>query len=97
VIWDNDNYLYGSVIDIPSHIVLNQGDTIITSGNSLIFPEGIIIGTIESHHQNNNKNLSTAVLRYITDFNSINHLFIIDNLMRVEQDSLLKQVANENE
>jgi len=97
VIWDNDNYLFGSVIDIPSHIKLFPGDTIITSGNSLIFPEGIIIGTIESHNQNNNKSLSMAVLRYITDFNSVKHVYIIDNLMKVEQDSLLKQIANENE
>ncbi len=97
VIWDNNDYLFGTVIDIPSHIRLMRGDTIITSGNSLIFPEGIIVGTIETHQQDNNKNLSTAVLRYITDFNSINHLYIIDNLMKVEQDSLLNQIVSENE
>lgn len=97
VIWDNDSYLFGSVIDIPSHIKLIPGDTIITSGNSLIFPAGIIIGTIESHHKNDSKNLSTAVLRYITNFNSISHVYIINNLMKAEQDSLLKQVTIENE
>lgn len=97
VIWDNDNYLYGSVIDIPSHIKLVSGDTIITSGNSLIFPEGIIIGTIESHNQNANKYLSSAKLRYITDFNGVKHVYIIDNLMNIEQDSLLKQMENNNE
>ena len=41
IIWDSNDYLFGSVIDIPSHIKLLPGDTIITSGNSLIFPEGI--------------------------------------------------------
>ncbi len=97
VIWDNDNYVFGSVIDIPSHIRLLKGDTIITSGNSLIFPEGIVVGTIETHQQDDNKNLSTAVLRYITDFSGINHVYIIDNLMKVEQDSLLTQAENTNE
>ena len=97
VIWDNDNYLYGSVIDIPSHIMLMPGDTIITSGNSLIFPEGIIVGTIETHHQDNNKKLSTALLRYITNFSSLKHVYVIDNLMKVEQDSLLNQMVTKNE
>ncbi len=97
VIWDNSNYLFGTVIDIPSHIRLLPGDTIITSGNSLIFSEGIIIGTIESHEQDNNKKLSMAPLRYTTDFTSLNHLYIINNLMRMEQDSLLKQVVKNDE
>lgn len=97
VIWDNDSYLYGTVIDIPSHIRLLQGDTIITSGNSLIFSEGIIIGTIDSHVQDNNKKLSKAILRYTTDFSSLNHIYIINNLMRMEQDSLLNNVVNQDE
>ncbi|MBC8320919.1 MAG: rod shape-determining protein MreC [Bacteroidetes bacterium] len=97
VVWDNNDYLFGTVIDIPSHIRLLPGDTIVTSGNSLIFPEGIIIGTIESHHQDNNKNLSVATLRYITDFSSLNHIYIINNLMKDEQDSLFKQVAKQHE
>ncbi len=94
VIWDKNDYFFGSVIDIPSHINLTLGDTIITSGNSLIFPEGIIIGTIQSHNKGNSKKLSTAVLKYITNFGTINHVYIIDNLMKVEQDSLLKQMIN---
>ncbi len=97
VIWDNTDYLFGTVIDIPSHIKLNKGDTILTSGNSLIFPEDIIIGTIESHEVDNSKKLSTATLRYITDFNSIKHLFVIENLMKQEQDSLLSNVIGNDE
>ncbi len=97
VIWDNNDYLFGTVIDIPSHIKLGKGDSIITSGNSLIYPEGIMIGQIESHEINNNKNLTTAILRYSTDFNSIKHLYAIENIMKQEQDSLLSQFDSDNE
>lgn len=97
IIWDNNDYLFGNVIDIPSHIKLHKGDTIITSGNSLIFPEGIIVGTIESHQQDDNKNLSMALVRYITDFNSISHIYIIANLMKAEQDSLFNVVTEKDE
>ena len=97
VIWDNIDYLYGTVIDIPSHIQLDKSDTIITSGNSLIFPEGIIIGEVESHQIDDNKNLSRATLKYITDFNSIRHLYVIENLMKTEQDSLISQIEIKDE
>lgn len=97
VIWDNTNYLFGTVIDIPSHIILMKGDSIITSGNSLIFPEDIMVGVIESHELNSNKNLSSATIRYSTDFNSIKHLFIIENTMKQEQDSLINQFEGTNE
>ncbi len=90
VIWDNPSYLFGNVIDIPSHITLYRGDSIVTSGNSLIFPEGIVIGVIEEHKTDFNKNLSRATLRFSTDFNSLNHLYLIENIMKPEQDSIIK-------
>ena len=95
VIWDKPDYLFGSVIDIPSHIQLSTGDSIVTSGNSLIFPEGIMIGVIEEHNTNLNKNLSDAVLRFSTDFNSILHLYLIENMMKTEQDSIVITTENE--
>lgn len=97
VIWDQDNYLYGTVIDIPSHIQLLQGDSIVTSGNSLIFPENILIGLIESHELNNTKSLSKAKIKFSTDFNSVTYLFVIDNIMKPEQDSLLGITINNYE
>jgi len=97
VIWGTTNYFYGAVIDIPSHIRLHKGDSIVTSSNSFIFPEGIMIGTIEEHQTSKNKNLSTAKVKYSTDFNSIKHLYIIENILRPEQDSLLNQTIIEHE
>ena len=46
VIWDNQNYRYGLVRDIPSHIVIKAGDTLVTSGFSNSFP----YFSIESRH-----------------------------------------------
>ena len=34
--------------DIPTHAKITRGDTVITSELSGIFPEGIMVGTIES-------------------------------------------------
>ena len=46
IMWEGMNYQMGVLSDIPSHAKITKGDTVITSGYSNIFPEGIPIGTI---------------------------------------------------
>ena len=94
-VWDGQHYSIGQVNDIPSHIHLNRGDTIITSGNSLIFPEGIVIGTIVDQTIAENKTLGEATLAFSTDFNSLQYVYLIKNKMKPEQDSLINEMLNE--
>lgn len=95
VSWPGKDYLFGEVTDIPSHIQLLSGDTIISSGNSIIFPEGIMIGTIETHEQRSDKDLSSASLKFNVDFNKLHSVYLIKNLMKPEIDSLLMPGGNE--
>ena len=96
VIWNTEDYNIGTVVDIPSHIKLNKGDTIQTSGNSLIFPAKIEIGTVSQHNVNDNKSLNTAQIEYTCLFGELNEVYVIENLMKIEQDSLIINV-NEDE
>jgi rod shape-determining protein MreC len=91
VLWDGKNYRRGLVVDIPSHLQLFEGDTIITSGNSLVFPEGILIGTIKQYMQSTNKDLSEAVIDFSTDFNKLRHVYVIENLKKMEIDTLVQE------
>jgi rod shape-determining protein MreC len=93
VIWGTGNKELGKVEDIPSHINLSKGDTIVTSGNSLIFPPGIDIGTIEKYEADSLKNLNSAILRFSTDFNGLHWVYIIENRDKKEQQSLINRVT----
>lgn len=95
VIWNDRDYRTGEIIDIPSHIQLNVGDTIVTSGNSLIFPQGINIGIVTSQEKSENKSLGTASLQFSTDFNSLKHVYVIENLMREEEHNLINETIDE--
>ncbi len=95
VIWKGMNYKEGLVIDIPTHINLATGDTIITSGNSLIFPEGIVIGIILEERQSDIQDLGEATMAFTTDFNSLKHVYIIRNMMKEEQQELQNEIADE--
>ena len=95
VVWEGIDYTNGTVIDIPSHIVLNPGDTIVTSGHSLIFPEGIDIGTVVEQEKSADKAFGNAKLAFSIDFNSLLYVFVIRNLNKTEQLELIDQSANE--
>ncbi len=81
-------------MDIPSHIELYKGDSIVSSGNSLIFPEGILIGRVNEYMQSANKDLSEAVIEFSTDFNSLQNVYIIENLKKTEADTLISAFTN---
>ena len=89
------NYKEGQVIDIPTHINLSVGDTIITSGNSLIFPEGIVIGTILKEIQSDIQDLGEATMAFSTDFNSLKHVYIIRNMMKEKQQEIIYESTDE--
>jgi len=85
VIWDGGSFKKGKLIDIPQHIKFNIGDTVITSGFSLDFPEGIKIGTISKYNLTPGDNFYDITIDFITDFNKIDYVYIIKNLFKDEQ------------
>ncbi|PLX04146.1 MAG: hypothetical protein C0595_04530 [Marinilabiliales bacterium] len=95
VSWPGDDYLHGEINDIPSHIQLSEGDTIISSGNSIIFPKGLFLGTVVEHNQREDKDLSKAKIEFYVDFNNLHYVNIIKNLMKPELDSLIINANNE--
>ena len=86
--WETTNYRYGMVEDIPTHIVLKQGDTIVTSSHSNIFPEDLMVGTIEEFYPTAVDALNKAKIRYATDFATLRHVYVIRDLHKPELDSL---------
>ena len=45
--WDGKNAGYVQLVDVPRLASLKKGDTIVTGGQSVIFPENITIGRID--------------------------------------------------
>lgn len=85
VAWEGGSYKTGALIDIPSHIKIKTGDTVITSGFSLDFPEGIMIGTIANYKLNQGDNFYKIKINYSTDFNKLDYVYVIKNLFKDEQ------------
>jgi rod shape-determining protein MreC len=76
--------------EIPFHVTLVKGDTILTSGFSSIFPEGIEVGIIESYSLDRG-NFYDISVRLFTDFQRLYHVNVIRNYRQEEQLNLENQ------
>ncbi|HEX7413571.1 MAG TPA: rod shape-determining protein MreC [Bacteroidia bacterium] len=87
--WEkDDDYTSATITDIPIHAHIKNGDTIVTSALSSIFPEGISVGTVKSFERKSSDAFYTVKVNLSTNFKKLNHVYVIKNVFKVEQDSL---------
>lgn len=91
--WDGVDYRYASVVDIPTTYKLYKNDTIITSGLSNDFPEGILVGYVTRFSSISGSGFYNIRIRLATEFNKLQHVYVVDNRFRQEQDSLMNMTA----
>ncbi len=82
--WEGGSPLYGMLTEIPFHVDIQQGDTIVTSGFSSIFPEGIMVGEIDEFSLEEG-NFYDIRIRLFNDFQRLYHVNIIRNYRQEEQ------------
>jgi rod shape-determining protein MreC len=87
--WEkDDDYSTATLTDIPIHAKIRVGDTIVTSALSSIFPEGIPVGFVKSFERKSGDAFYTVKVNLSTNFKKLNHVYIIKNVFKNEQDSL---------
>lgn len=92
LIWEGEDPRYASLTDYPKFEKVEKGDTIITSGFSGFFPEGILVGTVEDYKSQTNDNFYNIRVKLLTDFGSLKDVIIIKNKMIEEQLRLENEV-----
>ena len=88
LVWDGLDYRYAQIIDVPTTHKFEADDTIITSGLANDFPEGIPVGFVHSAEPNQGTGFYKVRIELATDFNKLDHVYIIDNRFREEQQQL---------
>lgn len=85
--WDGANPRLLQMKDIPKGVKVLAGDTVVTSAYS-DFPADIMIGTIQKIIPEKSSNNLLLYIRTATDFSKIQHVFVIENLQKAEQEEL---------
>jgi rod shape-determining protein MreC len=84
--WKGVDPTEADLTHVGKHHKVFEGDTIVTSGYSSIFPYGIVIGTIKSVVDDGKKYIIKVKLS--TDYTAMSYVYVVKNKMKPERDSL---------
>jgi rod shape-determining protein MreC len=90
--WEGFNYKVTSINNFPNHIPIAIGDTITTSSHSVIFPEGVSIGTIKNIQKNADNGFFDVSVSLFEDFNQLNYVYVIHSDEAAEQLKLEEKI-----
>ena len=96
LVWKGGDFRYATLIDIPTTYKLRVNDTVITSGMANDFPEGVMVGFVEKAFTERGSGFYTIKVRLATEFPKLDHVYIIDNHFKAEQDSLMARTQKED-
>lgn len=84
LVWDGASPQHAILEELPKHMKYNVGDTIVTSGYSAVFPEGIIVGTVAGRARAITDNFVSLKVKLTTNFSQLSTVRVITNGMRDE-------------
>ncbi|MCM1319144.1 MAG: rod shape-determining protein MreC [Muribaculaceae bacterium] len=94
--WQEGNPDIAYVGELPRHVVYHIGDTIVTSGYSTTFPEGLPVGVVMSQIKTSDDNFFTLKVHLMTNFRELSSVRVIKDLYKAEIDSLMQFDAKDN-
>ena len=74
--------------EVPRHVRYNVGDTVVTSGYSTTFPEGLPVGFVMAKVKGADDNFFTLKVRLASRFSSLSTVRVIKDFYKEELDSL---------
>ena len=86
--WEYGDSRYAYLKDLPRHAEFNLGDTVVTSGYSTVFPEGIMIGTVDDMADSNAGLSYLLKVKLATDFGKVSEVRVIARTGKHEQTEL---------
>jgi rod shape-determining protein MreC len=95
LVWNAKSTGFVQLIDVPRLASVRKGDTIVTGGESIIFPENIGIGTIDKVYIDNVTNYYTLDIKLFNDMTNLGHVYIIKNKDASEISNLENQTKKD--
>jgi len=93
--WDGLDPQYANLNEIPFHVQMEVGDTIVTSGFSDVFPEGVPVGIIETFDHASGRNFFAIKVKLLTNFANLSYIEIVKNNHLEELEQLQQSNTNE--
>lgn len=93
--WEGEDPTRASLKYVSRHLRLNKGDTIVTSGFDMVFPNGTMIGIVDEADLRIESPFYDAKVRLSTDFTTLNRAYLVDYVYKNEKEVLEEEVIND--
>lgn len=90
--WEGGSPRYAYVKDMPRHSEFSLGDTVVTSGHSAVFPEGIPVGVVDDMADSQDGLSYLLKVRLFTDFARLSDVKVITSAGHDERTELERSV-----
>lgn len=96
LVWDGRDPSEALLEELPRHAVYAPGDTVVTSGYSSVFPEGVPVGIVMDRVAEREENFRTLRIKLSTDFTTLSTVRVIvddlaEELRTVEDDGITER------
>ncbi len=85
---------YSTLRNVPNHIKIEAGDSILTGKDSYIFPEGLLVGRIEPNQEQEGQ--APYRVHLATDFNRLHNVYIISKKKDSEVTALEESIKTDD-
>lgn len=93
--WDGKDYRRVQLNEIPYHVPVQNGDTVVTTGYSSSFPEGMMIGTISDYSIGTGSNFYRIEVMLAADFENLVIVGLVEN-KQLNEIKQLESLNNDN-
>ena len=88
LVWRSANPQRMRLDAIPKHADVQVGDTIVTSGQSAVFPRGVVIGTVDTMWVEKGSSFYSIDVDLNVDISKLDHVYVLEYRWAHELDSL---------
>ncbi len=88
LVWNGKDYRYANLADIARHVKFEKGDSLVTSGFTNTFPEGIPVGIINNFKIKESDLYYSIIVKLSVNFRTLSHVKVINYENYIEQKTL---------
>jgi rod shape-determining protein MreC len=94
IAWNQGDIRIATLEEIPKHVKIKVGDTLLTSPYSTSYPPGVLIGKVLKYNNEASSNHAEAKVFLFNDFSNLHYVYVIKNNEKKEIEKL--EVMEEN-
>ncbi len=85
LIWNGKSHDFAQLHSVEKYVDVSVGDSLVTNSYSSIFPEGILIGTVNRFEREEAANFYSIEVDLSVDYSNIDYVYVIKDLLKEER------------